>query len=158
MDELTLKYENVCNAFDSFTKAVKYYQKYLSRGYLDEDTFDEREVYDYQIESARTALIKIFELFIELLFKHLKWVLENRLNLELDLVNPRAIIIESAKSRLITESQSLHLIELTRTRNQTSHIYKEDLANEVAKALCASLPSLRELLVCIDPERFKELG
>jgi hypothetical protein len=84
--------------------------------------------------------------------------LENRLNLELDLVNPRAIIIESAKSRLITESQSLHLIELTRTRNQTSHIYKEDLANEVAKTLCASLPRLRELLACIEPERFKELG
>jgi len=82
--------------------------------------------------------------------------LENRLNLELDLVSLRAIIIESAKSRLITESQSLHLIELPRTRNQTSHIYKEEIANEVAKALCASLPSLKELLACIDPERFKQ--
>ena len=157
MDELILKYENVCNAFDSFTKAVKYYQKYLARGYHDEDSFDERELYEYQIESARTALIKTFELFIELLWKHLKWILENRLKLELDLVNSRAIITQSTKSRLITEPQALYLLDLIKVRNETAHIYKEALADEVAKALCASLPRLKELLVCIAPERFAEL-
>jgi hypothetical protein len=157
MDELTLKYDNVCNAFESFAKAVKYYQKYLARGYHDEDSYDERELYEYQIESARTALIKTFELFIELLWKHLKWILENRLKLELDLVNSRAIINQSTKSRLITEKQALYLIDLVKVRNETAHIYKEALADAVAKALCASLTSLKELLTSLNPERFKEL-
>lgn len=52
---------------------------------------------------------------------------------------------------------ALHLIGLIRTRNQTSHIYTEELAGEVAKALCACMPALRELLARIDPERFKVL-
>jgi len=157
MNELTLKYENVSNAFGSFTKAVTYYQKCFSRDYQDEDSCDERELHEYQIKSAQLALIKIFELFIDVLFKYLKWLLENRLKLELDLVNSRAIITQSTKSRLITEPQALYLIDLVKVRNEATHIYKEALADEVAKALCAALPPLKELLTCITPERFKEL-
>ncbi len=92
-----------------------------------------------------------------MLWKHLKWILENRLKLELDLVNSRAIITQSTKSRLITEKQALYLINLVKVRNETAHIYKEALADAVANSLCASLPSLKELLPSIDPMRFKDL-
>ena len=115
----------------------------------DTDSFSYHDV----IEATRTSVIKNFELLIELIWKHLKWVLEEEMQIELDKLNPRAIITQSTKVRLITEQQALCLIDLIQLRNKTSHLYKEEFADYMAALLCKSVASLGAIIKHIDPAR-----
>lgn len=87
------------------------------------------------------ALIQAFEMSFELAWKTMKDYLEND-GILTD--SPRTAIKEAFSSRLIEDGQSW--IDMMETRNKTSHTYKEEYANVVAKEILDKYISLLVVL------------
>lgn len=156
MEEVGLKYQNVTSCYQALLRSTDLYQKLLVHQHDSSQIalgHGEFSPYHDVTEGIRTSVIKNFELLIELIWKHLKWVLEEQLQVTLDQVNPRAVITQSTKVRLITEQQALCLIDLIQLRNKTSHIYKEEFADYMAALLCKSVASLGAIIQHVDPAR-----
>ena len=90
----------------------------------------------------RDAAIQRFEFTFELIWKTLKAYLEEKG--EKDLFFPKDAIRSAFRAKLV-EDDPLWL-EMVDTRNETSHIYSEALAQKSYKKFSAYLPLIRKLI------------
>ncbi len=135
MDTLKKKYTHIIDAVNSFEKALADYDnwaKNISPKAVEVIGID----YDDTLISLRDSAIQRFEYSIDLLWKYIKTYLEYKLQVVPELLNPTNIIREASKIPLITEEESISLIEMIKHRNLTSHIYQQ----EFAELLHAKLP------------------
>jgi len=105
----------------------------------------EREFYAF--ESARAALIQHFECAYELSWKMLLRFLEADMGAEADILTRKDIFRISAEKRLISDCSRWFVFHTA--RNKTSHMYNEDIANEVyatAKTFSGDLQALIQTL------------
>lgn len=86
--------------------------------------------------SLRDSLIQRFEFCVELFWKYIKRYEEEVLELALDVNTPRFVITAACNAKIISEVDAEMLLEMLRGRNVTSHLYKE----EVAEQLSAKIP------------------
>jgi nucleotidyltransferase substrate binding protein (TIGR01987 family) len=82
--------------------------------------------------SLRDSMIQRFEYCTDLLWKTLKLYLEEIEKTIPSSSSPRGIIREAAKVKIITEQEGADCIVMVDNRNQTSHIYHQELAEEIA--------------------------
>jgi len=87
----------------------------------------EREFYEF--ESASAAVIQHFEFSFELCWKTMKRFIEMDIGLEADILTRKDLFRLSAEKQLIGDFH--RWVEFQRARNRTSHVYDEEVANEV---------------------------
>ena len=85
--------------------------------------------------AARDSLIQRFEFCIELFWKHLKNFLEQEKYVQISSNTPRDVIREGCKAQIFSEHDAQVLIVMLKSRNFTSHLYKEEMADVIAKKI-----------------------
>lgn len=82
-------------------------------------------------EALRESLIQRFEIAVEFFWKYLKYYSATELSLSVDMASPKNLIRSCAKLGVISEVESEQLLWMIDARNQTSHIYREEVAEEL---------------------------
>lgn len=80
------------------------------------------------LDAYRDSVIKNFEIGFDLLWKYLKLYLERYYAIEV--LSPKKAFQEALTQKLISEAELDLLLEMSDCRNQTTHVYSEDLAND----------------------------
>ena len=83
--------------------------------------------------ATRDSMIQRFEYCTDLFWKVLKIYLEDIEKVELPINSPRGIIRETVKVRTISEDEGFACMSMIKRRNETSHIYHENLAEDIAQ-------------------------
>jgi len=107
-------------AAEAFNNALAFNRK------VEEKSADSQEF--YEAEFARAAVIQHFEFTYELCWKTMKRYLIE-LSLEADILTHKDLFRLSAEKRLITDFHQW--VEFHKARNRTSHIYNEEIADDV---------------------------
>ncbi len=100
------------------------------------------KVNEQLMEATRDSMIQRFEYCTDLLWKLFKIYLEEVEKIALTSTSPRGIIRESVSIRAIPEKEGNEAMEMITRRNETSHIYHE----EIAEAIASEVPFFYELM------------
>lgn len=114
------KIENYLRAFDRLNEAVCEYSKY-----------QDNAIY-------RDGLIQRFEFCTELAWKSLKEFLEDQ-GLVVEYSTPRSVLKDAYAAGYLDQTDVW--LDIISARNQTSHIYSEDVAISIAQQICSSFIS-----------------
>ncbi len=90
----------------------------------------------------RDALILRFKYCVDLFWKFLKIYLEDYELLLLGMVCPGGIAREAVKIELLSEDEGVQCMAMIVNRNKTSHIYHEEVAQDIAE----QVPEFYELM------------
>lgn len=88
---------------------------------------------DELMRTVRDSMIQRFEFSIDTWWKFLKNYLVAVEKINLDLKSPRAVFRNLCQTRLITEQETEAALYMVDSRNITSHIYKEEIADQISK-------------------------
>lgn len=132
MGNLILAKENIKMALARLDEALEDFDKvhYMRKEDL-QDTFDRERLE----RSLRDSLIQRFEFCIELFWKYLKRYEEEALALVLEVSAPRSVITTACKAKIISERDAEVLLEMLTSRNFTSHLYKEEVAERISSKI-----------------------
>lgn len=123
MAKVELKYESLQAALTSLNKAIMLFNGVKQ---LASDDFKNVK-YEDIVLAARDSLIQRFEFTIELFWKYLKFYLEEK-NVQVQANTPNDVIRAACNAQLISETDATLFIKMLKSRNLTSHIYKEEIA------------------------------
>lgn len=115
MDALTKKYETFERALSTLKEAI--------------EKIKDSKNDDSEHDTRRDSLIKRFEYCTDLLWKYLKLYLEERHGFLEN--SPKKVYRACVAVQLITEPEGENFLEMVDVRNQTSHTYNEDFAEEL---------------------------
>lgn len=127
MEKLKLKHENLCKALGRLEEAVVDFDKFKS------NVGNEYDVRLYR--SFRDSMIQRFEFCVDLFWKYLKKILEEELKKESELNTPKSVIKNACNAKLITEQNSEEILKMIEDRNKSSHIYKEEIADQISSRI-----------------------
>ncbi len=115
--------ERIVSRHKTFLKTLRTLEKPLKqiKNPMDRDMY----------EMVRDSLIQRFEYSFEACWKLLKQLLEEKFSIRT--TGTTNIFREAASTQLITEEELAILLDMIHDRNQTSHTYKEEIAEEIAK-------------------------
>lgn len=147
MDTIRVRYDVMVNAVNSFGEAVDYF--YEIKSDLSKVPSAKNEIV---YRAARDSLIQRFEFSIELFWKYLRRYLEEVEEMKLAFNTPREAIREACKARLVSEDDAALLLTMIQNRNLTSHIYKEDIAEQLAHDIPGYYDQLKRLVLEIKAE------
>lgn len=137
MDTLNVKYHAVGKALDRFHSALIFFDK--AQAAPDIPILGTHEVI---YRAASDSMIQRFEFSVELFWEYLRLYLEEHEKLEVEVNTPRAVIRTACQARIISEDQAAQCFAMIASRNLTSHIYKE----EIAEQLVCDIPEYYELM------------
>lgn len=129
MEELNNRYMQLISGYKRLRYMVKTYQTLLQNSIKlvsHQESIEENELITH-----RDALIKRFEFCYELTWKFFKILLRERFSIEV--ANPRVAFQECNKQAILTLQETEILLSMIRSRNETIHIYDEELANAMSK-------------------------
>ena len=121
----------------TFTKVIQTLEKTITK--LQNKKYD-----DYQ--EIRDSLIQRFEYCADIYWKLLKDYLKFELSIEIKLARPKSIIKESFESNILTSIEYQTSLKLIEDRNQSSHTYNEDLAEEITKNIYSYFKVMKNVL------------
>ena len=84
---------------------------------------------------ARDAIIQRFEYCTDATWKVIKVYLEEVEEAHIELNFPAGIIRSAVTGRFLSEFEGEELIEMVKSRNKTSHLYHEAMADDVANKI-----------------------
>jgi nucleotidyltransferase substrate binding protein (TIGR01987 family) len=82
--------------------------------------------------SMRDSMIQRFEYCTDLFWKVLKLYLEETEKIDVPINSPRAIVREAVTARILNEVECSEYMSMVESRNRTSHIYHEAIADKIA--------------------------
>lgn len=126
MERLKLRYEIIEKALNAFKKSVDRLET-ANKNFEKDSNLEE----DYR--SARDSAIKRFEISLDTLWKYLKIYLEVKIGLTQS--SPKPIFRECLRVELINEKDTTEALKMIDARNMTSHIYKEEIAEQLSSNL-----------------------
>ena len=134
MEKLELKKDKLFSALDRLGEAVSDLKKInqLTEQQFEElsqqfDFFDKENIY----RARRDSLIQRFEFCSDLFWKYLKLYMTERLNRNIEVSAPKPVIRDAHNAKIITEADTRDLLEMISDRNLSSHIYKEEVADQI---------------------------
>lgn len=139
MKYLKPRYETTKKAIESFAIAVK---KLDNTKKLSEE--------DYR--TLRDSAIKRFEISVDTLWKYLKIYLEIKKGIVHN--SPKPVLRECLRTNILSEEETQTALEMIDARNTTSHIYKEEIAEQIS----SNLPSYADLMEKIIAETQPQQG
>jgi len=95
--------------------------------------------------TARDSMIQRFEYCTDLLWKMLKVYLEEVENVKLESTSPKGIIREAVQIRILSEQEGEQCVQMIKNRNETSHIYREEIAEHIAARVPAFFDLMQEM-------------
>lgn len=126
MESLELRYISLLKAYKRLAyMSKKFLTAYESKDYDLNENEEEKEFIGY-----RDALIKRFEFSYDLTWKFLKQYLVERYSVEVN--SPKKVFQECFQQNLITEEEVREFLKMVEARNYTSHVYDEDLIDEIS--------------------------
>ena len=137
MGKLEVKHQELTQALVSLEKAIELFKRASAKkeqmqlGSFDED-LAELYGYDEIIKSFRDSLIQRFEYCVDSFWKHIKDYLEIVLGEQLEMKGPKHIIRAAGKCGLLSETEVSNALEMLNHRNLTSHMYREEIAQEIS--------------------------
>jgi nucleotidyltransferase substrate binding protein (TIGR01987 family) len=140
MDKLNEKHTQLLRAISTLNTTLTIFEK-VKRGQTCCATHKDQEE-EYRIH--RDSVIQRFEYCIDLLWKHLKKYLE-RAHLTSEPTIPTEIVRRTCAEKIITEAEAESILELIKSRNKTSHIYVEEIAEHLVKLI----PAYYDVMLCI---------
>jgi nucleotidyltransferase substrate binding protein (TIGR01987 family) len=117
----------------SFEKALAFAKNVESKS--------EEQCIDFEYDTARASLIQHFEFCYELCWKTMKRFIEMDIGAEADILTRKDLFRISAEKQLIADFECW--VEFHRARNRTSHIYDENVADEVYQSAKTFADDLR---------------
>jgi len=133
MGSLETKTKNFSQALKRFHEAIIYYQYGLEGKVNLIGPIDTEDL----MLSLRDSMIQRFEFTIELFWKFLKCYLEEKENLIPNPSTPRSVIRTAAKSAILSEDETELILKMFESRNLTSHVYQDRVAQDLAEKLPA---------------------
>ncbi len=131
MDKLIHKYEQLTLALKTLEKAISALHNLEARG----ENFNPKIDYQDQYRTNRDSVIQRFEYSIDLFWKYLKTYLEAA-HVSMQIKTPGEVIRHAFSVGLAREEETSIILEMIKSRNMTSHIYVE----EIAEQLVISIP------------------
>ncbi len=116
MEKLNQKHQNLLKAQQTLEHAIKLYK--------------EPHPEKYHL-SLGDSMIQRFEYNIDLFWKFIKLYLQEHEKMDIQASSPRAIIREAAQAEVILPEEKDNLLKAVEKRNLTSHVYNENVAEEI---------------------------
>lgn len=98
----------------------------------------------------RDSVIQRFEYSVEHFWKFIETYLSSKLGIEVEEPGPKTIIRTAVLRHIIKEEEATMLFEAIRQRNKTSHLYKEEVADEVVKHAPKALSLMNMIVLRLD--------
>lgn len=135
MEILKERYQQLMQPYSQFERIIKRFLEIL-------DTIQSKScnIDDYYCIAYRDSVIKRFEFCYDLTWKFLKLYLEN--NYGIEVASPKKVFQECIKQNLVPADKANLLLDIVEARNNTSHIYDEETAHDIAQ----KIPQYYELL------------
>jgi nucleotidyltransferase substrate binding protein (TIGR01987 family) len=127
MDKLAEKYENFTNALATLKSAITIFELYIT----EQRNYNPHLTYQEEYRGLRDSVIQRFEYNIDLFWKYLKLYLEINAPLSSSKI-PGDIVREACAQDFITTEEAESILAMIKKRNLTSHIYVEEVAEEIA--------------------------
>jgi nucleotidyltransferase substrate binding protein (TIGR01987 family) len=134
------KYETTVKALANLRKGVERFESIKGVRKQDEDEYLER----------RDSLIKRFELAFDTTWKYVKIFLEVKTGLVQN--SPKGVFRECLRLDLISEKQALTALEMVDSRNQSTHTYFEELAEDMSKHVPVFYSLMAEIVAKLNPQ------
>lgn len=133
MDRLTQKIRTLEKAFQSLEESHFKFQ-------------ENKEQYFYK--ELRDSVIKRFEYTIDYLWKTLKLYLEKKHEI-LTAESPKKIFDQAQKANVISKEELEIFRNMIQDRNNTSHMYQEELSEGLLKNMTLYIKELSKLLITL---------
>ena len=129
MGKIEFAHKNLCNALDKLEQAIESLEFVRNRELPEGDDYLKQEVLE---EGMRDSLIQRFEFCVDLFWKYLKKYLENFQQKPSVIIAPTPTIRAACSARLVSEADADEMLEMVKSRNITSHIYQEEMADRIS--------------------------
>ena len=147
MDAINTKYEVLKHALDSLGETLSFFDK-VKAAHNKQQLLDDYEVV-YKV--ARDSVIQRFEFSVELFWKYMRLFLEGVKQVRLDSNTPRDTIRAACQARVINEQVAEICMQMIRSRNLTSHMYQEDIAEQLANDIPLYYEQMKKLSNLVRP-------
>lgn len=127
MEKLNQKHKKLIQALSTLERAANTLDIFVKEGVSHNPHID----YEEEYRGLRDSAIQRFEYSFDLFWKYLKIYLEEVLALP-DINGPRPVIRKSYSSNMINEEEAELSLKMINDRNLTSHIYVEEIAEDLA--------------------------
>jgi nucleotidyltransferase substrate binding protein (TIGR01987 family) len=137
MDRLKQKYAQLIKAIKTLNVSLCVLDQLTKHGVC----CDKRLDYDEEYRIHRDSVIQRFEYCVDFLWKYLKVYLESR-HIAPDTPIASEIVRQACATKVINEQESERILAMIKSRNMTSHMYVE----EIAQQLVGDIPRYYELM------------
>lgn len=131
MGKLNLSYQNLNKALKTLKKAILAFNDIEKLKSWNEENKLQFSNYEDMRDQLRDSTTQRFEYCTDLFWKYLKNYLEFYLHKPVEISSPKMVIKTACKTEMISESDTTKLINMIKDRNETSHIYKEEMAEDL---------------------------
>lgn len=131
MDKLNEKHAQLLQALKTLDRTLKIFERVKQNNsccITNEEDGDEA----YRIH--RDSVIQRFEYCTDLLWKYIKKYLESA-NILIGPNIPAEIVRRACAEKIISEDEAETILEIIKSRNKTSHIYIEEIAEQLSKLI-----------------------
>ena len=130
MGKIKLKHEQIINALHQLEKSIIHLKKIDL--YPEEADFIEKE--DLYL-ALRESMIQRFEFSVDLFWKYIKRYIVEEMKKTVEFNSSRSVIREACQTKIISEKDSEMIMLMIEARNMTSHIYKEEVADQISSKI-----------------------
>jgi len=146
MERLKQKYEQLLKALKTLDEAILAMKELEIRG----KSFNPKVDYEDEYRTYRDSVVQRFEYTIDMFWKYIKNYLEVAQVLT-GLKIPSEVMREAFSLRLLSEDETEKILEMIKSRNMTSHIYIEEIAERLAVQIPDYAQVLKEVIIRLKP-------
>ena len=132
------------NRYDIAGKTLEMLNRSLTK--LQQSQFE-----DY--EELRDAIFQRFKYSVDTFWKYLNEYLKSEKSIKIPAPRPKSVFRECSEIGLISKDEYLLCVGLIDDRNETSHGYNEDLAEEIASHIPKHYEVMHDILEKVIPKK-----
>ena len=135
MGSLDTKYANLFKALETLDRSIENYKRVSC------STEQEHELYNKQFDQTelateiRDSAIKRFEYSLDLFWKYFRMYLEVVEKTKPEVHGPKSVVRASWSVGLFSENEAKAVLDMIESRNQTSHMYREEIAQRIVRGI-----------------------
>jgi nucleotidyltransferase substrate binding protein (TIGR01987 family) len=128
MEKLEIKGDQLVQALMTLQKSIENFKKIEQS----KESISSYISYDDAYRMARDSMVQRFEYCTDLFWKYLKKKSEAVTGSQFEFAAPTPVVRHAYSIGLISEDEAHNALEMIKDRNLTSHIYKEEIAEQLS--------------------------